>query len=157
MSRSFTQKFTALTQDLLAGDPALILLTMTHPAWAQPVRIVQGLNDVVSNGRNFTALAFDLTLAVDDAKTLPQMRITIDNVDRSLIAEIRALPSSPNIEVELILASDPDTIELSFPELTVKQISYDASSISAAVAVSETLNTKFPKGTINPVTYPGLY
>jgi hypothetical protein len=157
VSRTLTQKFIEVTQALATGESALFLLTIDHPSWAQPLRVVQNQQDITSRGEVFTAYAFDLTLAADNSKTLPAMQLTLDNVDRSLIQQIRALPSSPTIVVELIISSEPDSPEISFPDMEMKQISYDANSIRTQIIVADILNVSYPKGKINPSNYPGLY
>lgn len=157
MSRNLSVKFVETIQALSTGDAAIFLLTITHPSFAETIRICNNRTDITSRGNLFQALAFDITLAVDDSKTLPSMAMTLDNVDRSLIREIRELPDPPDFLMELILASDPETVELAFPEMTVSQITYDANMIRTNVIVSDMLNLKYPRGTATPASNPGLF
>lgn len=157
MSRNLTVTFVETIQSVSTGDAVLFLLTLTHDSFDAPIRVVNDRTDVVSNGNTFTAMAFDLTLAVDDSKTLPAMTLTMDNVDRSIIREIRELPSPPEFLVQVILASNPDQVEIGFPEMSVSTIQYDAMTIRTQVVVSDMLNMKYPRGSCTPASNPGLY
>lgn len=157
MSRNLSVTFIETVQALSTGDAAIFLLTISHPTFAETIRICNNRTDMTSRGNLFQALAFDISLAVDDAKTLPAMTMTLDNVDRSLIREIRELPDAPEFLMELILASNPDQVELAFPAMTVGAITYDASTIRTNVIVSDTLNLKYPRGTATPASNPGLF
>lgn len=157
MPRSLTASFISTIQDLESGSALFYLITINSPEFAQPIRVVNNQVDVVSNGNTFTAMAFDISLAIDDGQTLPAMTATLDNVDRSLIREIRNLQTAPEFQLDFVLSTDLDNIELSFPEMTVGGISYDIQTIRLSITVSDILNRKWPAEEIMPRNYPGLF
>jgi hypothetical protein len=157
MSRNLSVTFVETIQALATGDAAIFLLTISHPSFAETIRVCNNRTDMTSRGNLFRALAFDISLAIDDSKTLPSMALTLDNVDRNLIREIRELPDGPDFLMELILASNPEQVELGFPEMTVSAITYDANTIRTNVVVSDMLNRKYPRGTATPASNPGMF
>lgn len=157
MPRSLTSTFVQTIQDLQAGSALFYLVTLTSSEWGAPIRLVNNQTDIVSRGDTFTAMAFDVSLAVDDGKTLPAMQFTMDNVDRSLIREIRTLLEPPTLLLEFILSNDVDTVEIAFPDMKVNTVSYDVNTIRLGVTVSDILNRVWPAEKILPQNYPGLF
>ena len=157
MSRTLTPGFISEINSLNSGDTVLILLTLDHPS-ILPIRVVNNLEDVNSNGESFTAYGFSIILNEDVAgDKLPTLQLAIDNVDRSLMDEIRALPSPMTVTAQIVLASDPNTIEITFSNMTLRNVSYNAETITGTLTINENLNLRYPSGRVNATTYKGLF
>lgn len=135
----------------------LFLVTLDHEDLSAPIRVVNNVENISSRGYVYTAFPFDLILPQDDGDTLPQVIISLSNVDLSLVDEIRSLTGSLDVTLEIILASSPDTVEMSIDGMKTISIQYDAQKIEATCQVEDTLNLVFPNETYLPFNFPGLF
>ena len=135
----------------------LFLLTLDHDDLVSPIRVVNNVENITSNGRVYTAFPFNLILPQDDGDTLPQVIISLSNVDLSLVDEIRSLTGALTVTLEVVLASSPNTIEMSIDGMQTISIQYDAQTIQATCQVEDTMNLIFPSDAYLPFNFPGLF
>lgn len=98
-----------------------------------------------------------IRLPVDDGETAREVAIEFDNVSLELIDELRAVTSPIEVEIKLILASDPDFIQLSFSDLKLRNITYTKQRISAKLYMDSFLNIELTSEKYGPSQYPGLF
>lgn len=139
------------------GEVFVVLLELDHPALAEPIRVADNSEDVVSGGETFVAYPFALVLPDDDGEKLPQAAVRIDNVDRVISDQLRALVTAPTAVVRVVLASQPDTVELIVSDLTLQSVQIDPLSITGTLGYEDLLGTAFGSETYNPSTCPGLF
>ena len=139
-----------------AGDTFLWLARISHPQMTT-IDIVNNNVDVLSNSVNYTAYAFGIIVNDDNGDRIPELKLTVDNVDRMLVDEIRTLPSAMTVDLQLVLASDPDVVEMEFPSMTLRRVNYNATTITGTLVVSEMLSIRFPKGKITAENYAGIF
>ena len=72
------------------ADRLLTALEISHPAIAQPVRVINDTIGRAIEGNDYVALRFDARLADDIAGQAPQAELAIDNVGRALTQWIEA-------------------------------------------------------------------
>jgi hypothetical protein len=140
-----------------SGEAFILLLTITHASLAQPIRCANNMQDVVSGGNTFTAFPFRITLPQDREDRPPKMRLSIDNVDRSIVTAVRTLTSPPTIQLAVVLAIQPDTIEASFPGFTLRNTQYDALVVEGDLNLEDLANEPYPKDTFTPTFAPALF
>jgi hypothetical protein len=121
------------------------------------INVVNNTEDITSNGEVYTAFGFGIILSEDDGERLPEVRLTIDNVDRMLIDEIRGVSTPLIVDLSLVLASNPDNVEMEFPKMTLRRVSYNETLITGTLVVAEILASRFPADKMSPLDYPGLY
>lgn len=138
------------------ADVWLLLLTITHAALAEPIRIVNNNENIDSNGETFTAFGFDISLPVDSPERAPQARITIDNVSRELIETLRSLTSSPTVRFDFIRAAAPDVLELTWTNFQLQDVVWDAQQITATLSQADLVTEPFPAHTFTPAFFRGL-
>lgn len=138
------------------GEVFLWLLKLSHPTITD-IFVVNDKVNQTSNGQVYTAYDFAIVIAEDTGDKSPEMQIRIGNVDRSLIDEIRQVPTPIKVDASLILASNPDNLEITFPEMTLRSVSYDQFVITGTLVVDEVLNLRFPADVVNAREYQGLY
>lgn len=154
---------TALKAALYAqqtGEVILAKTTITHASIiGGPLRVVNDLQNFVSQGNTYVALPFQVTLPADGEDGRPTVRLVIDNVDRSMVTAIRSIPPSspPTVQIDLVLASTPDVIEISFPNLTLRNVDYDQFVISGDLAVNQDDREPIPYQRYTPQLFPGLF
>lgn len=174
MSRSFSagaiQQFFAREAD----DPLILLVTITAPndvpgndvlrfanGW---IERLSGLETdatitaygVVSRSENYVFLPMEITLPSED-DAAPRAQITLHDVTREAMPLIRSVTSAPTVKLELVLASDPDTVELAFDGLNMTAISYNRDTITAQLVADNLALEPFPAHTFTPAYFPGLF
>lgn len=174
MSRSFSagaiQQFFAREAD----DPLILLVTITAPndvpgndvlrfanGW---IERLSGLETdatvtaygVVSRSQNYVFLPMEITLPSED-DAAPRAQITLHDVTREAMPLIRSVTSAPTVKLELVLASDPDTVELAFDGLSMTAISYNRETVTAQLVADNLALEPFPAHTFTPAYFPGLF
>lgn len=139
------------------GEVFLLLLTIDHASLAAPIRAVNNLTDITSNGETFVAFPFRIQPPDELDDSSPRMRLQIDNVDRTIVASIRRLTSPPTVQLDVCVASQPDLIEASFPGFTLRQAQYDALTVEGDLSLDDIVTEPFPEGSFTPQYFPGLF
>jgi hypothetical protein len=128
----------------------LLLVTIQHPTLATPLRFVNNLQSVTSRGNLFVAFPFEIELPGQDPESMGEARIKLDNIDRSIVSTLRGMTEPPTVTFEIILASQPDTVEASFEGLTLRNSTHDALTVSGILRfediVSEPVSVQMTPG-----------
>jgi len=150
-------------------DPIITLLTISGTGIATPVRlcdqfltrlsetadeIVYGLT---SNGNDFYYLPFGLSLPTEEFAAAPRCVVTLQDVTRLLIPTIRNISTPPNVQIDIILASDPTTVEVTFGSFIMSNIRYNANTITADLVIESLEIEPFPAHSFTPSYFPGLF
>lgn len=152
-----------------ADDPLLLLVTIT--SGATTLRFANGYTGrltaletdefttvygVVSRAQDFVFLPMEITLPTED-DAAPRARIALHDVTREAMPLIRAATSAPSVTLELVLASDPDTVEMTCGGLAMHAISYSRDAITAELTADDLALEPFPAHTFVPAHFPGLF
>ncbi|MGP1274246.1 MAG: DUF1833 family protein [Caulobacterales bacterium] len=148
----------------------LALLTVTHPDFAAleieapeygisngAIRLVANGESVTSRGNVYTAAGFELTLPPQGEGEKPVMSVRIENIDRRLTALLRTLTSPPVFSVEVVLASDPDTVEEALPDFRLVECDGDALEISLQLAHPDDERELVCSYVFDPFNAPALF
>lgn len=138
------------------GEVYLVLLTISHPNLAQSIRVVNNNENVTSRGQEFIAFPFEIELPGEDSDQPPMARLRIDNVDRMIVSSIRDIATPPNVTIEVVLASQPNQIEISFEALIMRNVSYDAASVTGEL-VFEQIVVEPVALNMTPAKFPGIF
>lgn len=135
------------------GEVWLVLLKMGN------TYVVNNNEDIVSRGQTYTAYPFDIFLPADSLEKSPTVTLRIDNVDQSLTQWIREQSSPPEVTLEIVLASNPDAIEIKVDNLLLVDVSWTATTITGTLRLEDIFNMEFPsKGSVyDPNQFPGLH
>ena len=139
------------------GEVFLLLLTISHAALSPPIRVANNTANVISGGNTFTAFPFTIELPQEQEDQPPRMRLVIDNVDRTIVQAIRTLTSPPTMQLDVVLASQPNTLEASFPGFTLRQATYDQLVVEGDMTLEEITIEPFPEGRFTPQSFAGMY
>lgn len=152
---------TAAKQAMFAqetGEVFLILLTIDHPDFTQPIRVVNDGHSIPSRNNEYVAFPFNITLPDDLDESPPRAKLTIDNVSREIIQNIRlAGQSEITVKIEIVRHSDPDTVEVSFPRMLLRNVQADVMTVSGDLEVEDLVREPFPSGVFDPAGFPGLF
>lgn len=157
MSNTLSNQLLAQIYAQESGDPFLTLLTLEHDSLATPIRLVNNIVDIESRGDTYSAFAFKTRLPADDGESKREVILELDNASLELIDELRSVDSPVSVKIELILASIPDTVQMSLENLEMSGISYSTKTIKATLRLDDFLNTALTSETYDPKTFPGLF
>ncbi len=157
MSRNITAQTRAALYAPETDDVFVILLTLHHPAMEVPLRVCSGGQEVASRGETFVAFPFALTLPEDEDGRAPRARLSIDNVDRQIVAAVRALTSSPQVLIEIIRAAAPDVVEARFEDFRFTNITYDSRAVTGDLTVEDFTAEPYPAASFSPSLFPGIF
>jgi len=141
-----------------SDDPFMILFTLNHSSWGSPIYLVNNTESIVSNSVTFSPFPVMVTLPSDDGESAKVVGIEFDNVSQELVDEIRAVTDAGiEVTIQMVLSSDPDTVEIEIGELKLKSVSYNADKISGQLVLDDFLNTGLPSEKYTPNTCPGIF
>jgi hypothetical protein len=157
MSRTVTQAFKQAVFAEETEEAFLILLTIDHTDLSAPIRVVDNMQDITSRGDLFVGFPFEIALPSDTDDGPPRARLRIDNVDQSIVQALRSISSAPSVHMELVRASDPDTVEADFPDFELKVGRYDVLTVEGELGQESYLAEPYPAGRFDPARFPGLF
>lgn len=139
-----------------SGEVFLPLLTLTHPSMTT-LRVVNNFSNVTSRGDVYQAFPFELTLPSDATERLPAAKLSLSNVDRRLIDEIRTLSGPIAVTLEVVTATTPDTVEVGPFVFDLIVADYGIDTITGELAYEPILNEPYPADNFDPQRFPGLF
>lgn len=150
-----------------SGEVVIFLLTISHPFLAAPIRLSSDpttrlTTDPLVYGtmsRSQTYLYADCAVSMPDEqdRTAPACKLIIPNVTRDIIPLARSVSTPPSVKIELVLASAPDTVEVSWPAMDMTNLSYDAIALTFDLTVDALTTEPYPAGNFDPASFPSLF
>lgn len=160
MSRPLSTRLMGAMHAQQTGEVLLAICAISHPSILNgPLRVVNDLKDFISSGLTYTAFPFQVTLPADVDQGRPSLRLILDNIDRQIVQAIRNIPPStpPTVQVDLVLASQPNIVEVSFPNLTLRSVDYDQYVVEGDLSLDEDDREPVPWASFSPQLFPGLF
>ena len=139
------------------SDVFLVLLTIDHDDIDPAIRVVNNNEAVTSNGNLFSPFPFDISLPDARVGAAPLARLTIDNVSREIAEGLRAITTPATIQIEIIRAAAPDTIELTWSLFLLKNVRWDMFTVSGDLITEELGIEPFPIAQFSPANFAGLF
>lgn len=140
-----------------SNDPFLTLLTLSHDSFPSDIYLVNNSESITSNGRVFEPFPVKIRLPNDDDETRKEFAIEFDNVSLELIEEIRTVTTPIRCDLEMVLASMPDEIQMIHSDLSIQSITYNKNKINAKLVLDNFLSTELSSEKYRPTNFPGLY
>lgn len=150
-----TQALKTLLYQEEMDEAIIVLLTISHDDLTNPIRVCSDNVDVESNGNTFIAFPFEIELPQNAGDEAPRAKLQIDNVDRSIITIIRSITTKPTVTIEIVRSGDLDTIENTFPDFSLQDVTYDALTVSGILTLEEFLYEPYPADIFDPARFPG--
>jgi hypothetical protein len=138
-------------------DPFLMLVTLTHSSFTSPQYLVNNRVDITSRSNLYIAFPMKITLPADDGTTTRQAKITFDNVGLDLIGKLRSITTPISVKIEMVLASNPNQVQIELTDLHIRNISYNKSTISATLSMDDFLNIGMTSEQYTPQNFPGIF
>lgn len=159
MARTLSSRLRGAMQAQETGEVILAICRIEHPSILNgPLRVVNDLQNLVHAGDTYAGFPFQVTLPQDAEDGVPKIRLVLDSVDRTVVQAIRSIPpgTPPTVQVDLVLKSMPDVSEVTFPNLTLRNVTYDVFVVEGDLEVDEDDREPFPQHRFSPQLFPGV-
>lgn len=153
-------------QDMMGwsgGGLLLFLVELDHPRMSAPVRLVNNIENILSNSDEYVACDMKVYRPDEGEDSRYSGRIEIDNTDQILTPHIRSLTGQFVITITLVSATDLvasppefDTVEMGPVTLNVKSIVWNATLARIELEYRNLIGEKFPRFLFDPVNFPGV-
>lgn len=157
MSRTVSSIFKSAVFGQQTDEAFILLIEIDHADLSEPIRVSSDGVDTVSNGNTFVAYPFEISLPSNPETGVSQARLTIDNVSQTIITSIRNISDPPTATLQIVLASDPDTVEVEFSGFELRNVQYDVFTITGDLSIESFMSEPYPGGSFLPSTFPGLF
>ncbi len=138
-----------------SADPFLTLLTLTGPNFVY--RLVNNSKDIVSNGQTYFAFPMKVRMPSDDGESVREFQIEFDNASLLLIAALRTVTDPIECQIDMILASMPDVVQITVTDLLIRSIVYDDKRVAAKIVLDNFLSVAVTSERYTPLAYPGMF
>ncbi len=157
MSRTLSQVAQAAINAEETGEVFLLLLEFDEASLSEPIRVVWNNVNVTSRGNVYAAMEFSAELPGETEGASQSVRITLDNVDRQIVQAVRNAVGRPAVTMEIVLASDPDTVEAGPFNFELESVEYNALTVSGELIFDDVSNLRCPQHTATPYLYPDAF
>lgn len=145
----------------------ILLLTISHPDWTDDVRVssdptqilpVNGpLRGTISNGDEYIFVPFTINLPAQDDTGIAKATIVVDNTDRRIVDQIRSASSAVTVGIQIVLASNPDVVEVSYADFKMERATYDALIVTGEISVEYFDLEPYGSKRFTPSDFPGMF
>lgn len=144
----------------------VVLLTISHSSFDRDVLIssdsyellpIAGVRGIISRGQEYVYIPFEISLPTEDDSTTARATLSVENVGRELMEAVRSADSAVRVKIEVVLASSPDTVEISIDDFQLNTITYDAFTVSGDLTVEYYDLEPFPSLRFTPGDFPGMF
>jgi hypothetical protein len=156
MPRVVTSAFWEAMSFSASDEDFVVLATISHPSIAPPIRVVSDTQDLVSNGETFIGFPFEFALPTD-SDSPPKGRIRIQNVDRRIGQVVLSLSTAVDLQLDVVLRSDPNTLQVSYKNLKLRNITGDAIALEGEIGVQDYSTIPWPRIKATRALLPGLF
>jgi hypothetical protein len=133
----------------------ILLVTFWHGS--EIYRCCLNTEPIISNGLEFTPTYFEFMMPEVNDRAPQSVEIRVDNVDQRMVDMLRRVVTPVQVKIELVLASQPDTIEMVIEDLFLREVNWNISSISGKLMIEDMLNAGFPADIYEPRTFQGIF
>lgn len=141
-----------------APESALLALIISHPALAEPVRVVNDTQDITICGELYRACGFQLDPPEDVESQSPKATLTIDNIGKELMQWVESSRGGSGSTVTWlsVMRSRPNIIE---SEITFELdgVTADHFTVTATMGLENLFGTDVCAMLFTPATAPGIF
>ena len=155
MSRNLSTVARAAINARQTAEVFLVLLTLDDGIEIK--RVVKNTEDITSRGNVYMRSDFGITFPLEDGEQLPQIQLDIMNVSREIGIWLEETTVPIAVTVEVVLASQPDVVEISYDGMTLTDTKADLLNVTGTINFDSLYNEPFPAGSFLPQDFNGLF
>lgn len=136
-----------------------VLIEIDHDSLASPLRLVCNNADLTYGGNVYTAFPFRFDPPDETDDQIANARLTICNVDRSIVDIIRNLPSRATVSAIAAFYFDEGSLvfePLASWEFSLANVTYNKSTVSGDLIYEDRLGVNVPALHMTPFLFPGV-
>lgn len=129
-------------------DSDIVLMTITHSKWAEPIRLSTHetqwikndentgtpLYGTVSRGNTYWYCPIQASIPNSTDEQAPEGKFVISNVTRAVAPYLKMVDREyPKVAVEVVNSNAPDVVDMSFPELDLMSATWNADTVEVSV------------------------
>lgn len=120
-------------RDVEAGDVVLVLVTLTHPDFSAPVRVVANGADIVSRGNTFVGVPVEVRFPSAGERADWAAMLRIENVEIDIVTAMKASKTRAEVTIEVVMSDAPDSVEVSLADFVLSEVNAGAEFIEGAL------------------------
>jgi hypothetical protein len=151
-----TAIFKKAVTDLTTKKVVLTLITLSHPNWGS-LYMVDNVTPITSNYQLYTPYGFSFTPPTTGQSGDPSTRLEIEDVDRILTSKFKDLFSDATISVSIILADNPNYVEMGPYIFSVVQEDASGSNLTLTLKNHTVLGNNLTGFNMDSTYFPGLF
>jgi hypothetical protein len=134
---------------------AIGLTTATSSLQTDSEEIIYGV--IGPSSEKFIFIPIGITLPDETAGQSPRCVLTLYDVAGYLTPLIREINGPPLVKLQLVMASNPTVVEITFTDFFLTNITYTRDSIQAELNMINLDREPFPQHKFTPAYFPGLF
>lgn len=154
-----------------SGDTDIVLITITHSKWTQPIYLSTHATEVLrldentfqpifgtrSRNREYLYVPIQATVPNSTAESSPEAHLVVSNVSRELSPYLKIVDKeNPRITIEIVNSSAPDVVDVCYPEMDLNSVSWDANTVDASIISNIGSNEPMPWLRFNLANFPNM-
>jgi len=112
---------------------------------------------IISNDVVYDPAAFKADFGGDNEDGVPDVTISFDTGDLSVVRFLDEQDVTPKIRMSVIASDTPDIVEIGPVEYEIKDYSVEGTSVSLSLAAEPLLEEPIPGIRFTPLSTPGLF
>ena len=154
--RNLSAEATRASHDQETDKVWIVLLEITASGLSTPIRIASDNQDVVHKGWTFIGYPFEVELPPESPDRPMIARIRIDNTERLFVNDVRTISEPPTVALKVVLADQPDTIEVEYAGMRLRNVTWDQGEISGDLVYEDILSEPVCEQ-MTPARFPGAF
>jgi len=158
MARTYSAQYKSTLAKVSGEETPRILLQINHPALSSPIRVINDTLNLTSNGFEYIAFPFEVTLPDDFENKLPKATLSISNVGKDLMFWIESTAGGQGSTATFsqVMRSRPNQIEWS-----ISMSLFNVMATNLDVSAELGFENLFAKPAVSiqyrPTNSPGLF
>ena len=156
MSRGASETLLATVNSEFTNEAFIHLITVFWPDNTED-RFAKNHELVESRGSTFGAASFNINIPEEVDDDVPTLQLDFGLNETTLINKLNASTTPPLVRFEIVLGSDPNTVELGPFDFDVRQYQTQGPRVTVELGFEPVLDLAVPQLTFTPAAFPALF
>ena len=158
MPKNLSTTFKTNLNLVSGGDYHIVLLEIDHPTLSEPIRLVNDIEAIHSNGFDYVPCPYNINLINDAESERPKVTLSISNIGKELTNLIEKTQGArvAKVSLKLIQKSLQNNIEYEI-ELDFLNIAVTPFEVTGELSLESILDKKAIGEVYSPLRFAGLF